>query len=96
MIRALSDLSQLFADAFCYPVVTLARAVKRYKLPDQHSGSCKSLRWVISSGSLLCTQGAVQAKDVKTCVGRQLTAGTSKLWLVRSGFTPRVAVASRR
>lgn len=74
-----SDLSQLFADAFCYLRVTLARAVKRGKLPEQHSSSCKSLQWVIPSGSLLCIWTVVQTKDTEIHVGRQLRASTSKL-----------------
>lgn len=77
MIRAPLDLSQLSADAFCYLIVTLARTTKRDKLPDQHSGSCKSLQWVIPPGSLLCTQGAVQANDTDLC-GKEANSGHAK------------------
>lgn len=74
-----SGLGQLFAEAFCYLRVMLARAMKRCKLPEQHSSSCKSLQWETPSGSLLCIWRVVQKEDTEIHVGRQQRAGMSKL-----------------
>lgn len=55
MVRAPSGWSQFFADAFCCLVVTLARTMKRCKVPVSTVALAKASR-VTSSGRLLCTR----------------------------------------